>query len=131
MREIKFRAWIPNWKMMFYSDHICMSRVKTGFEYYPAAILLDNGKQPPDDMPNTDNIILMQYTGLKDKNGREIYEGDIVRGGWDSETPRLVEFIEGGFEPFSRHTGEAGEWYGGVSVIGNIYENAELLEAKI
>lgn len=73
-----------------------------------------------------DNIELMQFTGLKDKNGKEIYEGDILTGGfiiaWNEQSARFSckweekwdnqEFIN----YFSRE------------VIGNIYENPELLK---
>jgi len=71
MREIKFRAWLKNetghsymykWNNEFFSD---MSPV-TGY-----------GSELDDD------ILLMQYTGLKDKNGVEIYEGDILRVMYD------------------------------------------------
>jgi uncharacterized phage protein (TIGR01671 family) len=73
-------------------------------------------------------MVLMQYTGLKDKNGVEIYEGDIVRfldiDGVDSVTE--VEFREGGFYPFAP---DFIHWCN-VEVIGNIYENPELLEGE-
>lgn len=70
-----------------------------------------------------------QYTGLRDKNNKEIYEGDIVKYFYD--TPSVVEFVQGAFklkrdccfDTFSYLEGE-------VEVIGNIYENPELLEVK-
>ena len=62
---------------------------------------------------------LMQFTGLKDKNGKEIYEGDIVRQDYDNALCE-VKFISGCFSPF-KHDGQ-------FVVIGNIYENPELLK---
>jgi uncharacterized phage protein (TIGR01671 family) len=73
----------------------------------------------------------MQFTGLKDRNGREIYEGDVVRHeplGYERRTESLVEFFEGGFLPFS--DSDDGAPYPDpekVEIIGNIYENPELL----
>lgn len=84
--------------------------------------------------PRDENIILMQSTGLRDKNGKEIFEGDIV----DSEggfTTGVVEFRSdlgmfvstlikyNNFEQLCNA-------HGLVKVIGNIYENPELLEVN-
>jgi uncharacterized phage protein (TIGR01671 family) len=65
MREIKFRAWIKDSERMNYSFTI-----------------LENPYIP------NDEVVLMQYTGLKDKNGKEIYEGDIIRR--DFEIGRVI-----------------------------------------
>ena len=66
MREIKFRAWDKNTKIMIPWDHLVKSRIS--FRTFRCALVSEN----------SDNIELMQYTGLKDKNGIEIYEGDIL-----------------------------------------------------
>jgi uncharacterized phage protein (TIGR01671 family) len=77
-----------------------------------------------------------QFTGLTDKNGKEIYEGDIVRRDKHELTPGNildyeVVFLRGSFLVFrpygEHHTTDLGSMTGILSVIGNIHENPELL----
>lgn len=126
MNNLKFRAWDKKHKEMFEVIKI---------EYYPNIFYM--AKEPAWFVIRTENEIeLMQLTGLKDKNGKEIFEGDIVQY-LDGEYS-FVGVVENSafgiyaknkydnysFEDFAdENTKEAD-----VVVIGNIYENKELLE---
>jgi hypothetical protein len=68
---------------------------------------------------------LMQYTGLKDKNGKEIYEGDIVRQG---ETITSIIWESPGF--IMEKPTLVSEKIKPIEIIGNIYENPELLKEE-
>ena len=121
MREIKFRAWHPALKKMFYDCRV-------GSEDW-----LDRSTHF-----GGDHDTLMQYTGLKDKNGVEIYEGDILAPMSNDYQPKyegnwVVIFTEGAF--FGESSNEYVETWlpywkpdDEIEVIGNIYENKELLE---
>lgn len=79
-------------------------------------------------------FIVLQYTGLKDKNGQEIYEGDIVT--LSGSEPHVIKFQDGGFGwdgMCDDFIGFAGHTYFDkimkrCNIIGNIHENPELLE---
>jgi len=72
-----------------------------------------------------DEVIVCQFMDAKDKNGKDIFEGDIVKAdcGYGHPKPQAVEF-----EDFIYWKGEACI-SDNIEVIGNIYENPELLEA--
>ncbi len=113
MREIKFRFWSPKSKLMKTVFYISST---FGVVY---ELSLEARK----------DAILMQYTNIKDKNGKEIYEGDLFKP--DSLViPNCLEVkfdkSSASFEPFGNseyaYVSNLGE------VIGNIYENPELLK---
>lgn len=121
MREYKFRVWYPD-PSRYMTDSFTFDSISwdQDFEAYGFS--------------DDDNKVIMQCTGLKDKNGKGICEGDILgigTGKW------IVEFDSGSFtinliekDTFVSHV--IGSVKDDMLVIGNIYENPELLEnAKI
>lgn len=107
-REIKFRAWDATSKKMWWPDAIAADGRNI-------ALVNEFGVHTTD----TQHDILMQFTGLHDKDGKEIYEGDIVR---HAHGDFEVSWLNVGWTPFmSWHSGDQYE------VIGNIYENPELI----
>ena len=129
MREIKFRAWDKEYKTM--GQIVGMDIPHNNTENGEVSIVIRD--LPPDgfdaEPQKLENVILMQYTGLLDKNGKEIYEGDIIKEIM-CVSPFSVVFLEGSF---LAHDGEGPSLYltgdGLVfEIIGNIYENPELLK---
>lgn len=146
MRKIKFRAWEKSVRgldaggMMWQSDETFKDYV-VGFDGSVYEKFKDSfaGKSFDNYRDVSDKFILMQYTGLKDKNGREIYEGDVVQVNKTKGDPfagnkGVVEFNPeiGCFEVRATPTA-ASVLYAYESilkdckVIGNIYEDPELL----
>ena len=128
MREIKFRAWDKETSNMidFKSDDIDLFTLCIGDKGWYISFYNHEDDEMFYDNPMK-RFILMQYTGLKDKNGKEIYEGDIVKYSifWTS----VVKF-EGIDDPEMGDTIGMGynTKYEYGEIIGNIYENKELLK---
>ena len=138
MREIKFRAWDESQKVM----HNEFQFVKSGNDGNDW-ILFTSHKQPISDYEVwtknpyfAQQLKIMQFTGLLDKNGKEIYEGDIIR---DGLSPSVVEFKSHtntsyghGDSNTTQYLGYAFHFWasglGAVEVIGNVHENPELIK---
>lgn len=121
MREIKFRAW--------HKEEKIIGEV-LGIDILHKEIFFSN--EDVDCYEHTDfkDIELMQYTGLKDKNNKEIYEGDIFHIG-SKKILYVVEWIDCGLKGRQiKNKSWIGldYWKDDIEVIGNIYENPELLE---
>jgi uncharacterized phage protein (TIGR01671 family) len=122
MREIKFRAWEKNMKQMIPVNQI---NFETGIINSDSAWRMFN------------EVELMQYTGVKDRNGKEVYEGDIVKHAvfgikditWGSDYDCLKGnkgFMYNNTLAFL-HDRDAEE----IEIIGNIYENTALIRLHI
>jgi uncharacterized phage protein (TIGR01671 family) len=125
MREIKFRAWDRDNKKWLDTGYLAIS---------PESGELLEAHDPGEFVIfDSTNYALMQFTGLKDKNGKEIYEGDwcrFMRRGESFETKQgLVEFFGSGFKAVidDREDALNLDRYYEIETIGNIYENPELL----
>lgn len=139
MKEIKFRAWNTQENRMLYREFFDMNwyttekNDETGSHCWGA---ISGGQR--------NFLRVMQYTGLKDKNGKEIYEGDILRS-QDNQygRPVIVDSVfwnddYGCWSMLNTQNEVMGSKWGneileqflrfGAEIIGNIYENSELLK---
>lgn len=127
MREIKFRAWDEELKKMYSGDEIeSEDNLNAWLSYGELAIYrIDNGEYT--------QLKPLQYTGMKDSKGNEIYEGDVVK---ISDHPFQGSIdINGNYEVYYNEYMElsCGGWYlhrmrHWAEVIGNKFENPELLK---
>ena len=129
----RYRAWIKTEKRMFFPDDILAIDYENK-EIVTQQVYFENGL--PDDRDiycyDFDDIVFMQSTGLKDKNGKEIFEGDVL-GTKDGLLNGVIEYRS-----------DLGMWTNSLirynnferlcnvatsrEIIGNVYENRELLE---
>jgi uncharacterized phage protein (TIGR01671 family) len=83
------------------------------------------------DWLNCEDTFVMQFTGLTDKNGKEIYEGDIVKTTYNNAEVKFKDGMFGIKKYNSRHGQSFTNSLEIFEVIGNIYENPELLNEQI
>ena len=137
MRTIKFRAWDNENNQMLDVQELNFEDCFYGGEMQIKTTMYN-------DYFDCREMPLMQYTGLHDENGKEIYEGDIIEFSYDMFVGNFDTFVakgkvvfeEGAFyvEAFENERTTEGEAYllysinlDTIEVIGNIYENKELL----
>jgi hypothetical protein len=134
MREIKFRGWHTGQKKMFSAEEMAadqLTLLPTG-----SFINVSGDNTRLSTIYPSDKFIPLQYTGLKDKNGKETYDGDIIKAD-DRHWLREIVWFEAGWALRCIRSDEGphytyayithpDQWQG--EVIGNVYENPDLLK---
>lgn len=143
-REIKFRAWLPidnvrkNSKMVYFESFFFVDSLAKKFPkiFYSNKLSGKNAKWVS--LPDFEDVKVMQFTGLKDLKGKEIYEGDIVKVHEDYLDDTNLEADKIGVVEFDLD--EIAYTFAGFfqaalynekihfEIIGNIFENPELLD---
>lgn len=120
MREIKFRAWDTVHNRMYYDGNLITGDVMV--------MDISGGLQfsANDGTWREKDFILMQYTGLRDKHGKEIYEGDILKMQYQEHAIGVVEYIDNGFWIRGKCNYIPNE--ANREIIGDIYTTPELLK---
>lgn len=124
----KFRAW----------DRLTDKMFPVGIIDCSIQVVYIEESNGLDSCRNSDEVELMQFTGFKDKNGKEVFEGDIIKDSEDFIAQVVYDKEYAGFglnyQPFDLTDGLSvtfeelkNEYQNTFEIIGNIYENPELL----
>jgi uncharacterized phage protein (TIGR01671 family) len=150
-REIKFRAWFnemqapqmiyPHLDDFIYWDGLVAAQLDICvYKNMEISYIPVNGTRYPDQLGelsdtlwDAPNSTLMQFTGMKDRAGNDVYEGDIISHQRESYKPYVVEYNErtGSFTAsgygINTNVGQCVSMCS-LTVVGNIFENPELLK---
>ena len=132
MREIKFRVWSGKQKQMFYLAEQYLDRYFMEIDNHSWGVFDKETYKDSSAICNKHykGDVCMQYTGLKDRNGKEIFEGDILGGIIGCPVVWVEKEARFGFDCAGElNATRFEEWeQDDLEVIGNIYDNPELLE---
>lgn len=123
MREIKFRAWVKDGKEIVDVEEIDFMNKVINYIY-------NDYKNNEQEIIGAyfEDIELLEYSGLKDMKGKEIYEGDILFESFSEEYFKVV-FENGSFRAeVDEYSLDLEDYAHICEVVGNIYENPELME---
>lgn len=118
MRDIKFRLWDKEYGEIWEYDELMIMVLDEEL-----SVSYDTGSE----YKEFDNYEITQYTGLKDIKGKEIYEGDIVDFYSNVEDEVITEKVDYSFGMYRAGDYHLGKIFEKCEIIGNIYENPELL----
>ena len=130
MREIKFRAWEAQRSKMYWWELEWGNKYGEGSGWLCAVPWGEKRTYHPDNRwtLSPDGVVIMQYTGLKDSRGREIYEGDVVKDAGGRIMQVFWNELTHGwwFQEGDTHIDHIN--LNGLQVVGNIHEHPELLQ---
>jgi len=143
MREIKFRAWDSDNNSMIYSNQDRIDTADYWWEISPLKVGCITGESGGSQFEPPEPIVtyyedIMQFTGLYDKSEKEVYEGDILDNnlyvGWNQLHCAWALFDNKGLckellaDEYDSHGDSLTPWHIDIEIIGNIYENPELIK---